>query len=344
MQSFKKHLTRSTQKIKRTVVTSHQYKDAEYDMLMNSIQSQEKQLTQFDKHVIELTKSLQTQVALIKNFSFDYKLIYANTGTTQDRSDDLEMVQELQRIADQQETNVVRPFIDKCQARIQQPIREYIQEINEATKGLSKQRHNKQLDFEYQRDKYNSVSSKTSSTPQQIDEARNIFETARLAFEEIDEQVKSLLREVAVKKYTVFHPLVSELFGELMAEYYEHTADMASLMRRLRMINAPEQVEQSMVMTRVESDSVELSRKSSFPPARPSSFTSTPLPPTTSIPKQFDVEWYWLDDAQETQGPVSIHELKNVKLRGLVNQDTFVCCDGMSEWKTANELGLYTYL
>ena len=353
MNSFKKHLARSTQKIKRTVASSHQHKDAEYDMLMDSVKTQEKTLNQFDKHVLELVKHLEAEMALTKNFAFDYKLIYTS-GTAHDRAEDFEMVKELQQIAEKHEKEVVKPFMEKCQVRVQQPIREYIQELSEATKGLSKQRHNRQLDYEYQRDKYNSISSKTSSTPQQIEEARNLFEAAKLAFEEIDEEVKLHLREVAVKRYTVFHPLVADLFGEILSEYYEQLSSLSVLMRQLRMISPPEQIEMTVVMQKVESDythpevissSTRTTTTTTTLERQPSASKMFPPPPMQQvIPKHLDVQWYWLTDANEQKGPCSVNELKQLKLRGEVNGETYVCCEGMGNWQTVNEVYLARYL
>jgi len=360
MHGFKKAIGRTTQKVKRTVRSQSAHKDPEFDMLMHSVNQQEKTLTQFDKHIVELTRSLEAQVTIARSMIHDYRMVYSKEGvtvsaTSMSRDDDHELVNQLAPIVEKMDREVVRPFIDKCSTRVQQPIREYVAELSEAKTGITKTRHNKLLDYEMYRDKYNNASTNTKFTVQQVEEARMAFENARVAFDEIDQQVKHMLREVVVKRYTVFHPLVASLYGEMLAEYYESLASFGSLMRRIRSTRAPETVMPEPFRWGGDADF----EPEPYPTT--SSYTSTTtttthvLPPNPTrvtppvpsfggvVPPHLNKEWYFLDANNEQRGPVAVPDLKRLFRSGEVNTNTYIVTEGMGNWEIlgAHELNKY---
>lgn len=358
MHGFKKAIGRTTQKIKRTVSSQSAHKDPEYEMLMHAVNQQERTLTQFDKHIVELVRSLETQVSVARSTIHDYRLVYAREGVTVSATssssygddDSLELVRELAPIVDRLERDVVRPFVEKCAVRVQQPIREYVAELSEAKGGLNKTRHNKLLDYEVYRDKFNNASTNTKFTVQQVEEARLAFENARIAFDEIDQQVKQILREVVLKRYTVFHPLVSTLYGELLAEYYDALASFGSMMRRIRSARAPEVHMPERYSWGVESS--DFGEEEITPPVSSYSRTTTtttttvlppnptmgsgrPTPPLpfAAVPAHLNKDWYYLDAQNEQKGPVSVANLKQLFRSGAVTGNTYIVTEGMGNWE-----------
>lgn len=335
-----KSIKRFTQTVKRTVNSNSQIKDNEYEVLMNLAAQQEKTLITFDKHAQELIKNVQAQITLAKNCCNDYKMIYQNDNDFTEP----EVVQELTGIVGKLEARETNPFTERCQSEVIQPIRDYLHELQEASKGaLIKQRHKKQLDLEYARDKYNSISAKTSAQPQQVEELKLAFERAKYAFDECDEQAKVHLREVVVKRYTVFHPVVTELFGELLAEYYIQLASYGQQMKKLKSMSAPaEPIAASYADSSF--DAIPSQPKSLAPkPALPNK-TLPPPPRADLIPKHLDVEWFYLDAAHNQQGPVTVSVMKGLMRDGLIDNNSYICCEGMGTWATVGEHEVHKYL
>jgi len=361
MHGFKKAFGRTTQKIKRTVSSRSAHKDPEYDMLMQSIQIQEKTLAQFDKHVLELTRHIEGQMAIARGMAHDYRMIYAREGITTG-DDDFDLVNKLVPMVERHEREHVRPFIEKCNIRVQQPIRDYIHELNEAKGGLTKQRHNKLLDFEMYRDKYNSTSSNTKSTSTQVEEARIAFESARVAFDEIDQQTKQVLRDTVIKRYTVFHPVVAELYGDILSEYYEAMAGFGHLLKSIRSCIPPETIMPEPFSWRTESDTGELdmyptttttnysntttTTTTALLPPNPSAVRSTPPLPSSimSVPEHLNRDWYYLDMSNEQKGPIKVADFKRLLRSGEINTSTYVVTEGMPSWETLSNHELYKYV
>jgi uncharacterized membrane-anchored protein YhcB (DUF1043 family) len=338
-----KSLKRFTQTVKRTVNTSTQHKDNEYQVLMNLAAQQEKTLTSFDKHVGELVKHVQGEMQIVRNCANDYKLIYVNESSPS--FEDLPLVKEMQTMVDKHESVHVNPFVTKCQSDIQQPIRDYLQELNEASKGaMIKQRHKKQLDYEYHRDKYNTLQSKTSSQPTQVEEAKRNYENAKHQFEDMDEQAKIQLRQVVVKRYTVFHPIMIDLFGKVMSEYYINLTQFGQLLQKLNTIQAPPDT----MYTASYAD--DYSEEYSMPvvPPKPSPRSATALPPppknSVQIPHHLDVEWFYLDDQHNQLGPVGVADLQRLMKNGSLNVATYVCNSNMSNWEPVGQHEVFKYV
>ncbi len=56
-------------------------------------------------------------------------------------------------------------------------------------------------------------------------------------------------------------------------------------------------------------------------------------------------EWYYYDTAQQRQGPVRVETLKSLWSDGMLNEETFIWCEGMDNWKSIDQVqNLYTYL
>jgi hypothetical protein len=351
-----KQIKRFTQTVKRTVKSSTQHRDEEFQMLTNLATQQEKTLISFDKHVSDLVRHIQGEMEIARNCANDYKTIYMNQSNP--TLEEFPVVRELQAAIEKHQHRYVTPFVEKCHKEIQQPIRSYLQELTEANKGqLTKQRHKKQLDYEYHRDKYTNLQSKPNSQPVQIEEAKRNYEQSKIAFEDVDEQAKVNLRQVVVKRYTVFHPVMTELYGEILSEYYTQMAQFGQLLAQIRHIEPPtdtteyyiEEEEQHMPSTQSYTTTTTMyppattttSTRPNIPLPRPNNF---PPPPTTVLPKHLDVEWFYLDDQHNQIGPVQVAELKKLMRSGQVNIATYICNPNMSNWESIGQHELQKYL
>jgi hypothetical protein len=60
-----------------------------------------------------------------------------------------------------------------------------------------------------------------------------------------------------------------------------------------------------------------------------------PLPPVTF---NNDSEWYYYNHKQEQQGPITYENLKSLWQAGEINEETYMWCEGMKDWKKLEEL------
>lgn len=325
--------------------------------MLQSVTAQEKTLSTFDKHVVEMIRGIESQMVLAKQIATDYKMVYTKESATSGASDDdLPLVAHLMPLIERYEREVVRPFVEKCNVRIQQPIRQYIHELHEAKGPLIKQRQNKLLDFEMYRDKYNNACSSTKSTPQQIEEARVAFDNARSIFDEVDQQAKQMLRDVVIKRYTVFHPLVADLYGDILADYYEAMASLGQLLKKIRSIPAPETVmpepynwksdvdlneEMYPQYSEVTTTTTIVSKSTSPPNA---ARVTPPIPFGQRIPEHLNRDWYYLDANNDQKGPVRVPELKQKYKSKQINENTYIVTEGMSSWELLGNHELFNYV
>ena len=63
-----------------------------------------------------------------------------------------------------------------------------------------------------------------------------------------------------------------------------------------------------------------------------------PLDVPPVVQKEENKLWYYLDDKHEQIGPVSLIALRELWKRGLLQLNQYVWSDGMTEWKTVDEL------
>jgi len=322
-------------------------------------------------------RHVEGEVALLRAMTHDYRMVYSKEGVAvPSTTDQFELVNVVLPQVERFERDQVKPFLEKCQSRIQQPIRQYLQELNETKVGhLAKNRQKRLLDFEMTRDKYNNAIAASSSTSAvnahaQEEAARLAFENARAAFDDADRQAKQFLRQVVMKRYTLFHPLVSELYGEILSEYYDTLASFGQMLRKVKSIPEPQVVmpEPYSWGTDVEEEEEEYSSYSTptpsygapqasrppmggvrMTPALPNlppnpKANIPPLPNRAAIPERLNKDWYYLDANSDQKGPVKPTELKLKLKLGHVNTETYVVTEGMANWETLGNHELYKYI
>lgn len=49
-------------------------------------------------------------------------------------------------------------------------------------------------------------------------------------------------------------------------------------------------------------------------------------------------EWFYLDKSRHQQGPISFSALRDCLLQGVIDENTFLWCEGMDNWKRLREL------
>lgn len=61
-----------------------------------------------------------------------------------------------------------------------------------------------------------------------------------------------------------------------------------------------------------------------------------PEPLSKSI--SYDQDWYYYDHKQNRQGPVKVEFLRTLWKQGEIDEETFLWCEGMDEWKKLESL------
>lgn len=67
----------------------------------------------------------------------------------------------------------------------------------------------------------------------------------------------------------------------------------------------------------------------------------TTVPEETDLKNDNTQEWYYLDPQRTQIGPVTFNALKEKWEQGNVTKGTLLWCEGMKNWTTAGELGLF---
>jgi hypothetical protein len=56
-------------------------------------------------------------------------------------------------------------------------------------------------------------------------------------------------------------------------------------------------------------------------------------PPRNKTPPHLNIDWYYVDDVTgEREGPISFHDMKQMKNKGQLTEFSYVFCDGMQDW------------
>jgi hypothetical protein len=68
--------------------------------------------------------------------------------------------------------------------------------------------------------------------------------------------------------------------------------------------------------------------------------------PVVELPNNIlTTDWYYYDSRQERKGPVRYELLKTLWQSGGLNEDSFVWCEGMEDWKKIEQMqSLHAYL
>jgi GYF domain 2 len=81
-------------------------------------------------------------------------------------------------------------------------------------------------------------------------------------------------------------------------------------------------------------------KEGKLPPAvEESEYSIVELEPEPSSKTAFDnQDWYYYDHKKERQGPILSENLKALWKQGEVDEETFLWCEGMTEWKKLETL------
>lgn len=199
MLSLKKHFSRSTQKIKRTI-KGQKHTDETFDLLIQTIQAEQRAIIHFEKHVNQMMSDVQSQHRLYHSFSNDLHLMYScgstssssstSTTTSSTSNEALLLTEEeetsgstssssssssshsrtselgdrVEGIAQRMNDDVVQPFLQRAKVVLQK-LEGYRIELHQCEKSeVIKRRNNRLLDFEIVERKYMAAQAKVPTT------------------------------------------------------------------------------------------------------------------------------------------------------------------------------------
>lgn len=255
MLALKKHFSRSTQKIKRSI-KGQKHTDETFDTLIHTVHAEQRAIGHFDRHVTQMIIDMEDQCRLYRSLGDDLHLMYscgsapvaATTSTTTTSvdtpQDDLEeatttmhsttttttttvkhsdLGTRVEAIADRMQQEVVQPFIQRARV-VQQKLEGYKTELGQLEKTeVIKRRNNRLLDFEIIERKFHAAQSKPPANPQaekELVELSAQYDTVKLQFDELDKQAKEILRGAIIRRYTVIHDVLAEFFYEILGQYH----------------------------------------------------------------------------------------------------------------------------
>jgi hypothetical protein len=234
MQALKKHLSRSTQKIRRTINQSTKHIDLDYDILISTLQQERKALELFDKHMNQMIMGIESQMNIIQSFVNDYTMMFSTGSTQFDESRDYEIAKQLQQVADRMEQQAVKPFIAKSR-QTQLKLQEYNNEIQSLeNSNIMKQRYNKLLDYEIYENKYTVLQPKAStstSLQQEFSDSCIQLENSKIVFEQVDRQCKQEMKQLIMKRYDLVFSAVNDYLKEILSEYYERIGQLSQCLK-----------------------------------------------------------------------------------------------------------------
>lgn len=185
-------------------------------------------------------------------------------------------------------------------------------------KDLHKSREKAVLEYDYYRDKVQSLSEKQSKDPLALPRAKEKLKQMKDDFEMVNNNAKTEMSEVLDRKESVYDSAIEQLFGSII-QFYEKVSKESATLKGYS--SEPRSGSSSSSFSSSQSGA-----SKTLYPSRPSTTSSSRVPP------EFDYDFFYLDAELERHGPLSFTALKQKYQTGELNADSYVFGGQMKDW------------
>jgi hypothetical protein len=328
MDSLKSALRRGTQTIKEKLGKSQTTVDEEYVAMYGQFDITHKTSKNFVKHVGQLIENFHAMSSTLHFLAEDFRDLYSHTNDETKKEASLLLMS----VAEELENKAVIPFQNQVTAHILDPANAYLARFP-AAKDLHKQRKKLLLEYDYYRDKVQSLSEKQSKNPLELPKVKEKMNQAKDDYEQINALTKNAITELLESKGPVYAPVVEQLIGNLI-QYNDRTSNT---MNKLKKFGA-----EPLAGAAKSSEQVTANVGGSSSPAPVAQPRTQRMYPQASkeapVPPQFDCEWFYLDSNVEQQGPFTFKDMRQKFKSNAINAQTHVFGGELSDWKMISDV------
>jgi uncharacterized protein YoxC len=312
MKGIKDQWIRGTQKIKQKMGKSDKTVDEEYEQIHSKTLSTEKQAQNFSKHVNQLIENYHAMSSTLSFLAEDIKDLYNNSSPN---SKQRQMAEQLSKFVENVERECVSKFQNQIASNVVGPSDEYLVQFP-PLKDLHKAREKAVLEYDYYRDKVQSLSEKQSKDPLALPRAKEKLKQVKDDFEMVNNNAKTEMSGVLDRKESVYDSAVEQLFGSII-QFYDKISKEAATLKSYSS-------EPRSGPSFSSSSSSQSGAAKTLYPSRPNT--------TSRVPPEFDYDFFYLDAELERHGPLSFSALKQKYQTGELNADSYVFGGQMKDW------------
>jgi len=309
MEAFKKlkyNIAAKTGRITKSV-------DEEYNHLKMQYELTKKTSANISNH-------LKSLVNHFHGFSTSLQLLAEDMRSMYDSDDPMfKIAENIEKTSNEIDQQYLQQFESDLQSKAIDLIEQFRVTLDEM-KHPMKYREKIKRDYDFAAADVKKYTEKPPKDPSKLPRAKEKFNKIKGEYEQVTQEVKSKFEEIQARKPSYVDPAIKAM-GLLTMNLLKNIATKA------------ESSFSELESVKIERSPPQPKKKTPFYP------TPEPVVPMSSEASRYEVvDWFYLDENTEQKGPINFTTLKNLYKEKVINDDTHVYEENMTEWKMIRDL------